>query len=393
MKERIQRLHSWLSQQQDAMVDLLRDVVNIDSNSHDKAGVDAVGARFVAFLRDNGISTETISVAAAGDVLISRLGPSEHGQKPIILLGHRDTVFPTGEVARRPFSIVDGTAYGPGVCDMKGGLVQNAFVLAAFRYACDAPPPLMLMMTSDEEIGSPYCREIIVEQARGARAVFNSEPARPTGNVVTDRRGGMALELTIEGRAAHSGGNFTEGISAIEELARKISALHALTDVEAGYTVNVGVVAGGQSHNTVAPDASALIDCRFVTHQQRDALKKNIDEIVARNFVQGTRSTLKVKAQFDPMVANDGTRELLRAYQASAAEFGLAVQGEFSGGCADSGFTHNAGCPSLCGLGPMGWKAHTPQEYLLIDSLVQRAQILAGAVARVCWQTDLSASR
>lgn len=385
MNEHIERLHVWLSQQQDAMVDLLRAAVDIDSNSHDKAGVDAVGDRFVAFLRDNGISTETVALTGAGDVLISRLGQETPGQSPIILLGHRDTVFPTGEVARRPFEIVDGTAYGPGVCDMKGGLVQNAFVLAAFKHVFEAPPPLTLMMTSDEEIGSPSCRDIIVEHARAARAVFNSEPARPTGNVVVARRGGMALELTIEGKAAHSGGNFTEGISAIEEMARKITALHALTDVEAGYTVNVGVVAGGQSHNTVAPSASALIDCRFITPLQRDALKAGIDEIVARTFVAGTRSKLAIKAQFDPMVANDGTQELLKAYQASAAEFGLAVQGEFSGGCADSGFTHNAGCPSLCGTGPMGWKAHTPQEYLLIDSLVQRAQILAGAVARIAW--------
>lgn len=383
MKETIERLHSWLSLHEDAMVELLRDVVDIDSNSHDKAGVDAVGDRFVEFLKENGISTEVIPVAGAGDVLIARLGQTDASQKPIILLGHRDTVFPTGEVARRPFTVVDGTAYGPGVCDMKGGLVQNAFVLAAFRHVCDAPPPLTLMMTSDEEIGSPSCRDIIVEHARAARAVFNSEPARPTGNVVIARRGGMALELTIEGKAAHSGGNFAEGISAIEELAQKISALHALTNVDAGYTVNVGVVAGGQSHNTVAPSASALIDCRFITPLQRDALKANIDEIVERSFVAGTRSKLAIRAQFEPMVANDGTRELLQAYQASAAELGIAVEGEFSGGCADSGFSHNAGCPSLCGTGPMGWQAHTPQEYLSIESLVQRAQILAGAVARI----------
>ncbi|MCG8272652.1 M20 family metallopeptidase [Aquamicrobium sp. NLF2-7] len=382
MHEEISRLHQWLSGQEDAMVDLLRDVVNIDSNSHDKQGVDAVGTRFRDFFQEHGIATRTLPLPAAGDVLIAEIGPVSATDRPIMMLGHRDTVFPTGEVAQRPFSIVDGVAYGPGVCDMKGGLVQNAFVLAAFHHTQVNPPSLMVMMTSDEEIGSPSCREIIIEYGRKARAVFNSEPARPTGNVVTGRRGGMILELVIEGRSAHSGGNFTEGISAIGELAGKITALHALSDVEAGYTVNVGVVEGGQSHNTVAPSARALIDCRFVTVAQRDALKADIDEIVRRSFVPGTRSRLEILARFDPMEPNEGTREMLEIYRQSAADLGMSVEGEFSGGCADSGFTHNAGCPSLCGTGPMGWKAHTAEEYLRLDSLVPRAQLLAGAVWR-----------
>lgn len=388
MNDDIKALHDWLSAQQAAMVELLRDVVNIDSNSHDKAGVDAVADRFRAFFEMHGIATRTIPLPAAGDVLIAEIGAGTSDEKPIMLLGHRDTVFTKGEAAARPFSVVDGIAYGPGVCDMKGGLVQNAFVLAAFRHTQAAPPPLMVMMTSDEEIGSPSCRELIIEQARKARAVFNSEPARPTGNVVTGRRGGMMLELEIRGKSAHSGGNFTEGISAIEELARKVTAMHALSNVEAGYTVNVGVVSGGQSHNTVAPSASALIDCRFVTIAQRDALKADLDAIVARSFVPGTSAELKVLARFDPMEADEGTRMMLEAYRSSAADLGITVDGEFSGGCADSGFTHNAGCPSLCGTGPMGWKAHTPEEYLRIDSLVPRAQLLAGAVARLAGSRD-----
>src|SRR5690606_18486388 len=171
MHEEISRLHQWLSGQEDAMVDLLRDVVNIDSNSHDKQGVDAVGTRFRDFFQEHGIATRTLPLPAAGDVLIAEIGPVSATDRPIMMLGHRDTVFPTGEVAQRPFSIVDGVAYGPGVCDMKGGLVQNAFVLAAFHHTQVNPPSLMVMMTSDEEIGSPSCREIIIEYGRKARAV------------------------------------------------------------------------------------------------------------------------------------------------------------------------------------------------------------------------------
>lgn len=386
MNDEITKLHNWLSEQEAEMIALLRDIVNIDSNSHDKDGVDAVGERLRSFFKSHGIETRTIPLSDAGDVLIAESASRSASDRPVMLLGHRDTVFPKGEVAERPFSLEGKIAHGPGVCDMKGGLVQNAFVLAAFKHLDLADVPhVMVMMTSDEEIGSPACRDIIIDHARHARALFNSEPARPTGNVVTGRRGGLMLQLDIEGRSAHSGGNFSEGISAIGELAHKITALHALCDVENGVTVNVGVVSGGQSHNTVAPSASALIDCRFVTMAQRNALEADIDTIVAHSFIEGTHSDLVALAGFDPMEPNDGTRMMLETYQLAAADLGLEVDGEFSGGCADSGFAHNAGCPSLCATGPMGWKAHTTEEYLRIDSLVPRAQLLAGAVARLGW--------
>ena len=149
-------------------------------------------------------------------------GASDNAGKNIVLMGHRDTVFPKGEAARRPFRIENGRAYGPGVADMKAGLVMNAFVLAAFRKFGAAPGPMVGLFTGDEEIGSPEGRIAIEAEGRMARAVFNSEPGRPSGNVVTARKGGVFMMLSIEGKAAHSGGNFEAGISAIEELARKI---------------------------------------------------------------------------------------------------------------------------------------------------------------------------
>ena len=144
--------------------------------------------------------------------------------------------------ARRPFTIRDGVAYGPGVADMKAGLVMNCFVLAAFAKFGGAPAPLVGLFTGDEEIGSPEGRAVIENEARRARVVFNSEPGRVSGNVVTGRKGGVFMQMRITGKAAHSGGNFTDGISAIEELARKIQAIHALTDLDRGITLNVGLV-------------------------------------------------------------------------------------------------------------------------------------------------------
>ena len=171
----------------------------------------------------------------------------------MLLLGHRDTVFPKGTAAERPFRVENGRAYGPGVADMKAGLVMNAFVLEAFARAGGAARPLVALFTSDEEIASPASRPTIEAAARGARAVFNAEPGRTSGNIVSGRKGAMFLTIEVTGKPAHSGSAHDQGVSAIEELCRKVQALHALTDYATGTTVNVGLIEGGQSVNTVAP--------------------------------------------------------------------------------------------------------------------------------------------
>jgi glutamate carboxypeptidase len=266
---------------------------------------------------------------------------------------------------------------------MKAGLVMNAFVLAAYHRFGGAPAPLVQLITSDEEIGSPACRGIIEETARSARAVFNAEPGRPSGNVVTGRKGGVFMECEILGKAAHSGGNFAEGVSAINEAAYKILQLKEITDIEHGITLNVGLISGGQSVNTVAPQAKIGIDLRYVEPPQRAASLVRIEEIVANANVAGTTARLEIKGEFLPLVQDPASRELFEEYQAAASEFGLQVEGEFAGGCADSGFTSAVGCPTLCSVGPVGGRAHSPEEYLEVESIVPRAQGLALAISRL----------
>jgi glutamate carboxypeptidase len=286
-------------------------------------------------------------------------------------------------VEKRPFTIKDGIAYGPGVADMKAGLVMNCFILAAFAKFGGAPAPLVGLFTGDEEIGSPEGRAVIEQEARRARVVFNSEPGRASGNVVTGRKGGVFSIFRITGKAAHSGGAFTQGISAIEELARKIQAIHALTNLDRGITLNVGLVSGGQSVNTVAPWAEGQIDLRYVHPEDRDDIMARIGAIIDRSYVPGTKADLTIKGEFVPLTQTPTAKKLFELYVDAAAATGFQTSGEFSGGCADSGFTAQMGAPTICAVGPVGGNAHSPDEFMRIDSLVPRAQACARAILRL----------
>lgn len=382
------KIAAWLATQQGAMLAELAEMVNTDGGSYDKPGVDRTGAQVKRFLESHGIAVEVVPREKHGDCIRGivegghALGTGNQ-RSNIVLMGHRDTVFPQGEPERRPFRIEDGIAYGPGVADMKAGIVMNMFVLAAFAKLGGAPGPLVGLFTGDEEIGSPEGRPVIEAEARNARVVFNSEPGRPSGNVVKARKGGVFSVVEIEGKAAHSGGNFEAGISAIGEAAHKIVAIHALTDLARGITLNVGLVQGGQSVNTVAPACRFEIDLRYVEPADRDEVMGAIHAIIARAHVPGTKASLHVKGEFlslNPTAASD---RVFSVYQAAAAESGLKVEGEFSGGCADSGFTAAMGAPTLCAVGPVGGKAHSPEEYLEVATMVPRAQAMARAILRL----------
>ena len=380
---------AWLATQHGAMVDLLRRMVDIDSGSYDKPGIDAVGRAVRDFLNGHGIAVETLPQSKHGDCLRAAVpwdGAPQRGANAggnVVLMGHRDTVFPQGEARRRPFTIQGHLAYGPGVADMKAGLVMNCFVLAAFARFGGSPAPLVGLFTGDEEIGSPEGRAVIEAEARHARVVFNSEPGRMSGNVVTGRKGGVFMLMRITGKAAHSGGSFEAGISAIEELARKVQAVHALTELDRGITLNVGLVRGGQSVNTVAPWAEGEIDLRYIEPADREEVMARIGGIVDRSFVPGTRAELTIKGEFLPMTQSPAAKRLFDVYVEAAASSGFPTAGEFTGGCADSGFTAGVGTATICAVGPIGGRAHSPEEFLDLDSLVPRAQACARAILRL----------
>lgn len=376
-------LLSWLRDHEAEMLGLLEELVNIDSGSSDKAGVDRIAAVFRQRLEGWGIRAHTYPRPEHGDCLLASLPADDRAQEEgpaghVLLLGHMDTVFPHGTAARRPYRAEGNMAYGPGVADMKAGLVMNTYVLRAYaELGIAAGAPLRVLYTGDEEIASPSSREVTMQAARGACAVFNAEPGRPTGNVVTERKGAMFIDFEVEGVAAHAGVNHEKGASAIEGLARKIVALHRLTDRDAGVTTNVGTVAGGMSVNTVAAHAAAQLDVRYPAGIDEQRLHERIAAIIDAHGPACTCGRIIREGRFLPLAPTAGSRRLLRAYQQQAAGLGFAVDGERTGGSADSGLTAAVGAPTLCATGPVGGEVHTEREYCRIDTLVPRAQALA----------------
>jgi len=380
LTEAERKVVDWIAAERAATLGLIEALVNTDSGSLDKAGVDAAGACIRGFLHARGIACDVVPNERYGDGIRATVGETDG--RTILLMGHRDTVYARGEAARRPFRVTDGRGSGPGCCDMKAGLAMNAIVLSAFK-TFGPPGPLVALFTADEEIGSPSSRALIEQEARRARAVFNAEPGRPNGGVVTGRKGGVFIKLEVTGKAAHAGNNLADGVSAIEELARKIVDLHGLTDSERGISCNVGTVAGGEVVNMVAPSATAGLDLRFIHPGDRDAAMAAIERIVAHRHLAGATTRMEITGEFKPLVANAESRRLFEHYAACAREFGQKVTGEFAGGCADSGFAASVGAPTICGVGPIGGRAHSPDEYLDVESIVPRAQALALAVMRL----------
>jgi glutamate carboxypeptidase len=365
-----------LDKRETEMLALLERLVNIDSGTNLKAGVNQVAGIIASKLRGLGFEVERLSQPDFGDHLLARKGgPSA---KRLLCIGHMDTVFPEGEAKRRPFRIEGEKAYGPGVIDMKGGIVGLLFSLQALM---EGDPDLyraldlILLLNSDEEVLSPSSTPYIIREARASDTVCVLEPARPMGQVVIKRKGVGKYYLTVHGRAAHAGAQPELGISAIEELARTILELHALNDFGDGLTVNVGVIRGGGRSNIVAEHAYAEIDVRVIDQAQMDRVQEEFGRI-CRPHRDGIRMELTGGIEFPPMLKTERSLELLRLVQEAGRELGVDIDEIPTGGGSDGNHaSHYA--PTIDGLGPQGTGAHSPDETLIVPTLLERSKVFA----------------
>lgn len=333
------------------------------------------------FIRLTGGRVQRVTHPIAGDRLLCEVGD---GPRQILIVGHYDTVWPLGEAARRPFRIEDGKAYGPGVYDMKAGLLQAMFALKALRDAQGFPEGkrIVLLMNSDEEIGSPTSREFIEEEARRSSAAFILEPPmEPMGALKTARKGSGRYKLSVKGKSAHAGVNPQLGISAIEEISRQILALHAINNYPLGTTVNVGLVRGGIGTNVVAEHAEAEIDVRVPTLDEA----KRIELLLARltPYLDGAELLVTGGMNRPPMERTAASAALFElARQIACDELALSLEETSTGGVSDGNFTAAAGTPTLDGLGARGDHAHSPLEYVRIDEIPLRTALLARLIER-----------
>ena len=364
----------FLREHQEHMLEDLRGFVERETPSTDKPLLDG----FAEFLADYAASAaggrvEILPTEGSGNnVRVS--WDNENGRPPIFLLGHYDTVWSAGTLKKMPCGVADGVATGPGIFDMKCGLVQGFWAVRALREAAGVERPVVFLCNSDEEVGSPNSRVLIEEEARRAHTVLVLEPSLD-GALKTARKGVGRYRIRVTGRPSHAGLDPEGGISAIEEMARLILELHGHTDLQTGTTVNVGVVAGGMRYNVVAAEASAEVDVRAVTRAEAGRMAEVISGLKPRN--PGASVSVEGGELWPPMERAEKTEELFNHARRLAEELGFELREGLAGGASDGCFCAAVGAPTLDGLGAVGGGAHATDEHVEVASIPLRAALVA----------------
>jgi glutamate carboxypeptidase len=358
----------------------LKTLVETESPSHDKPAVDRVGALVAGEARRLGAQVEIISNKDAGDHVLARfpsskgIGDKGEGEKPILLLCHMDTVFPLGTLARTPYREAEGKIFGPGVLDMKAGIVIG---LAAIENALKRgmSQPVMLLCTSDEETGSETSRPWIESLARESELVLVLEPAMPDGSLKTWRKGVGDFTVKVKGRAAHAGGAHEMGRNAIEEMAHQVIAIQKLTDYERQTTLNVGVIRGGTVSNVVPEAAEIEVDFRVMQPGEWERLEGEMKNL--KPVLKGTSIEVSGSLNRPPMPFDDTMKTTFEKAKTIAARIGMDLKASGTGGGSDANFVAPLGIPVLDGLGAVGEGPHSEREFILADSLSEHSQLVS----------------
>ena len=353
-------------------------LVRLESPSTEKEAVDRCGAELARRLAALGGEVERVPQRERGDHVRAVFAGGGRGR--VLLLGHVDTVWDVGQLSRMPFREEQGRIHGPGVFDMKAGIAVAMQAVRALDATATPRPTVVMLWTTDEEIGSGTSRALIEDEARRSEAVLVLEPSLPDGAAKTSRKGCGEFELAVHGVSAHAGIDPRKGASAVHELARQIVALTALQDLDRGVSVNVGVIRGGSRTNVIAEEARASIDVRASTLADARAVEAAVRALQPE--LPGTR--LEVTGGFGrpPLERGPHVVRLYEQARAAARELGTALSEGGTGGGSDGNFTAALGVPTLDGLGPRGDGAHALHEHVLREDLPWRAAFVARLIAR-----------
>ncbi len=370
-------LLQYFTSQKQAMLDQLVALVNFETPTTDKASVDTLGAYMENQFKALGASSvTTIPQAAVGDFRLAKWNENAPG-KPLLFLIHIDTVWPLGTLAERPIRYDDeGRIFGPGAIDMKGGITVVLTAIKGLRDLGQFPDrPVWVLMTSDEEVGSVHSIPVIRQVAPGCGLVMVMEPATKEGALKTWRKGLASFRVRVEGRASHAGNAPEQGINAIVELAQQVMKINQMNDLKNGTSVSVTMIDGGSAGNVIPAAASAYIDTRVLTTRALNDIKDGFNAL--EPHIPGAKVWVEEIHAREPMEHNDQMKRSFAQCKAIGASLGLTVREDGSGGGSDGNITAAMGVPTLDGLGPQGDGLHAVHEHVVINSLPQRAALIA----------------
>jgi glutamate carboxypeptidase len=377
-----QRRLAYFTDRRDQIVSTIRELVEIESPSDNKAAVDRVADAVAQKFSELGGEVRIHPAKDFGNHLQADF-PGKSSTKPVLLLGHYDTVYPLGTLANMPCRNVDNKLTGPGVLDMKSGIALMLHALAALQaWHGGLPRPVTVFLVSDEEVGSDTSRAITESLAKKAAAVLVLEPSYGSqGAAKTARKGVGEYLVKVTGKASHAGLDFQKGVNAILELARQIEKISSFTDLKKGLTVNVGIVSGGSRTNVVPAEASAQVDVRIARMKDAAGIDKKMRSL--RNFNRKCKLEITGGINRPPMERTAGVAALYAQAVAIARDLGWKLGEAAVGGGSDGNITAGLGIPTLDGLGGVGDGAHAPHEHILISELPRRAALLAGLMEAV----------
>lgn len=366
-------LMTYFKERQDHLVQTLREMVEIESPTHERDRVNQMGAYVRSKLEALGASVEIDPQEERGDNVIGRYRV-DGDERPALLIGHMDTVLKTGTILERPFRVDGGKGYGPGTADMKSGLVIMLSVLEAIRDLGLRPKrPITWIFNSDEEMQSKFSRTVIFREAERSAYALVFEGTEDLATFTTQRKSSGRFRISTKGRASHAGAALAEGINAIEELAHHVLAVQRMTDFDVGTTVSVGVIAGGDKPNIVADHAHADLSVRAPTRAEMERIEAQLTSL--KPVLKG--ATVEVTGGFHrfPFEDTPENQSLFGDLRAVCERFGIAATGRLAGGSSDANLTSGVGTPTIDGMGAVGFGAHSVDEHVVLDSLPVRAAI------------------
>lgn len=379
----INEIETYVDKHRDEIISTWEKLVNLEGTAREKECMDKVANYLYDEFSKTGMSCKLIEKSSKSPmVLVGTIGQERKG-KPVVFCGHYDTVFKKGMFGENPFKIEDGKAYGPGVLDMKGGIVISLYVIKALESIGYNERPIKIVYCGDEEIGHPEsdAARIINEVSRGAVCGFNMETSPVNNSVCIGRKGAMVGKVIVNGVSAHSGNNFEAGRNAVVEAAHKIIAIDSLTDMESGTHINCGIVQGGKAWNIIPDECTIEFSGRFSKNSEIERVNNAITKFCSESVIEGTSSVYKPSTPLGVFEKNERNMALYKFCNQISKEYNYGELGHvFLGGGSDAVEISRENVPTNCSFGVLGEWNHTEREYAVVESMFTRSKLISAII-------------